>query len=120
MDLALSIADAAVSRAGAATVSELAALGIPAVYVPYPVGNGEQRFNAADVVDAGGGILVDDADFVPSWVSSELVPLLGDRRRVDAMAAAAASVGRRDGTDRMVALIDAALGAGADEPPRSA
>ena len=63
MDLALAIADSAVSRAGAATVSELAALGIPAVYVPYPVGNGEQRFNAADVVGAGGGILVDDADF---------------------------------------------------------
>ena len=63
MDLALAVADAAVSRAGAATVSELAALGIPAVYVPYPVGNGEQRFNAADVVGAGGGILVDDADF---------------------------------------------------------
>ena len=47
MDLALAVADLAVSRAGAATVSELAALGIPAVYVPYPVGNGEQRFNAA-------------------------------------------------------------------------
>ncbi|WP_173923876.1 undecaprenyldiphospho-muramoylpentapeptide beta-N-acetylglucosaminyltransferase [Agromyces sp. Marseille-P2726] len=120
MDLALSIADAAVSRAGAATVSELAALGIPAVYVPYPVGNGEQRFNAADVIDAGGGILVDDADFVPTWVSGELVPLLRDEPRVEAMAAAAASVGRRDGTDRMVALIDGALGGGAGDRARSA
>ena len=120
MDLALSIADVAVSRAGAATVSELAALGIPAVYVPYPVGNGEQRFNAADVVDAGGGILIDDADFSREWVSRELVPLLGDRRRVDAMAAAAASVGRLDGTDRMVALIDAALGGGAGDRAGSA
>ena len=115
MDLALAIADAAVSRAGAATVSELAALGIPAVYVPYPVGNGEQRFNAADVVGAGGGILVDDAEFLPAWVEGELVPLLGDPVRVERMAAAAASVGRRDGTDRMVALVDAALGGGAGE-----
>ena len=49
MDLAFAIADLAVSRAGAATVSELAALGIPAVYVPYPVGNGEQRSTRADV-----------------------------------------------------------------------
>jgi UDP-N-acetylglucosamine--N-acetylmuramyl-(pentapeptide) pyrophosphoryl-undecaprenol N-acetylglucosamine transferase len=109
MDLALAIADAAVSRAGAATVSELAALGIPAVYVPYPVGNGEQRFNAADVVAAGGGILVDDAAFLPEWVERELVPLLADRDRLAAMARAAASVGALDGTDRMVALIDAAL-----------
>jgi UDP-N-acetylglucosamine--N-acetylmuramyl-(pentapeptide) pyrophosphoryl-undecaprenol N-acetylglucosamine transferase len=120
MDLALAVADAAVSRAGAATVSELAALGIPAVYVPYPVGNGEQRFNAADVVGAGGGILVDDADFVPDWVRVELVPLLGDRDRVARMAAAAASVGHRDGTDRMIALVDAALGGGAGDAAQGA
>lgn len=120
MDLALALADFAVSRAGAATVSELAALGIPAVFVPYPVGNGEQRFNAADVVGAGGGILVDDADFTPEWVAAELVPLLGDRGRVDGMAAAAASVGHRDGTDRMIALVDAALGGGAGDAARSA
>jgi UDP-N-acetylglucosamine--N-acetylmuramyl-(pentapeptide) pyrophosphoryl-undecaprenol N-acetylglucosamine transferase len=120
MDLALAIADAAVSRAGAATVSELAALGIPAVYVPYPVGNGEQRFNAADVVGAGGGILVDDAAFVPTWVERELVPLIGDPARVERMAAAAASVGRRDGTDRTVALVDAALGGGAGDAARNA
>ncbi|WP_448004383.1 undecaprenyldiphospho-muramoylpentapeptide beta-N-acetylglucosaminyltransferase [Agromyces bauzanensis] len=120
MDLALAVADLAVSRAGAATVSELAALGIPAVYVPYPVGNGEQRFNAADVVDAGGGILVDDADFVPSWVEAELLPLLGDPACVERMAAAAASVGRRDGTDRMITLIDAALGGGAGDDAHTA
>ncbi|MGO7983444.1 glycosyltransferase, partial [Rhizobium johnstonii] len=58
MDLALSMADFAVSRAGSATVSELSALGIPAAYIPYPVGNGEQRFNAAGVVEAGGGLLM--------------------------------------------------------------
>ena len=113
MDLALAIADFAVSRAGAATVSELAALGIPAVYVPYPVGNGEQRFNAAGVVDAGGGVLIDDARFLPAWVRDELVPLLADPARVDRMAGAAASAGVLDGTDRMVALVDAALGGAA-------
>ena len=68
MDLALRAADLAVSRAGAATVSELAALGLPAVYVPYAVGNGEQRFNAAGVVEAGGAILVADAEFTPETV----------------------------------------------------
>lgn len=113
MDLALSVADAAVSRAGAATVSELAALGIPSVLVPYPVGNGEQRFNAADVVAAGGAILVDDADFTPEWVVETVLPLLADEGRVAGMAAAAASVGHRDGTDRMIDLIDAASGANA-------
>lgn len=109
MDLALAIADFAVSRAGSGTVSEFSALGIPSVYVPFPIGNGEQRFNAADVVSAGGGILVDDADFLPDWVGRELVPLLGDRDRVDTMAAAAASVGALDGSARMVELIGGAL-----------
>ena len=52
MDLAIAVADLAVSRSGSATVSELTAAGVPAVFVPYPVGNGEQRFNAADVVAA--------------------------------------------------------------------
>jgi UDP-N-acetylglucosamine--N-acetylmuramyl-(pentapeptide) pyrophosphoryl-undecaprenol N-acetylglucosamine transferase len=109
-----------VSRAGSATVSELSALGIPAVYVPYPVGNGEQRFNAADVVGVGGGVLVDDAAFVPAWVERELVPFLSDRAGVRRMAEAAASIGRRDGTDRMIALVDAALGGGTGDAAHSA
>ena len=111
MDLALSAADFAVSRAGAATVSELSALGIPAVLVPYPVGNGEQRFNAADVVAAGGGILVDDAAFLPGWVRSTLLPVLAEPRRIHDMGAAAGSVGVLDGTRRTIALIDQAGGA---------
>ncbi len=105
MDLALSLADLAVARAGAATVCEFAALGIPAIYVPFPVGNGEQRFNAAGVVRAGGGILVDDAQFVPEWVDDRLLPLMADRGRVVTMGGRAASVGVRDGSDRMVSLI---------------
>lgn len=111
MDLAFALTDVAVARAGAATVSEFAALGIPAVYVPFPVGNGEQRFNAAGVVQAGGGILVDDAAFLPSWVDEKLLPLLGDGdgRAVAEMGARAASAGVRDGSDRMVSLIRSAL-----------
>ncbi|MBC7441102.1 MAG: UDP-N-acetylglucosamine--N-acetylmuramyl-(pentapeptide) pyrophosphoryl-undecaprenol N-acetylglucosamine transferase [Ramlibacter sp.] len=109
MDLALSAADFAVSRSGAGTVSELSALGIPAVYVPYPVGNGEQRFNAADVVAAGGAILVDDAEFLAEWVRNELIPILGDQARVRRMAVAAASAGARDGAARMVDFIQVAV-----------
>jgi UDP-N-acetylglucosamine--N-acetylmuramyl-(pentapeptide) pyrophosphoryl-undecaprenol N-acetylglucosamine transferase len=109
MDLALAAADLAVSRAGAATVCELSALGVPAVYVPYPVGNGEQRFNAAGVVDAGGALLVNDSDFLPSWVQQRLLPLLGDRPALATMGERAAGTGLRDGTSRMVSLIHSAL-----------
>ncbi len=109
MELAIAVADLAVSRAGSATVSEFTAVGVPAVYIPYPVGNGEQRFNAADVVAAGGAILALDADFTPAWVAGRLVPLLQDRAAIAEMAARAGSVGVTDGTDRMVALIGRAL-----------
>lgn len=109
MDLALSVADFAISRAGAATVSELSALGVPAVYVPYPVGNGEQRLNAAGVVAAGGGILVDDAEFLPGWIRSTLLPVLADAPRLARMADAAAGAGLRGGTARLFDLIQHAL-----------
>ncbi|BDZ50440.1 hypothetical protein GCM10025867_26810 [Frondihabitans sucicola] len=109
MDLALSAADFVVSRAGSAIVSELTALGLPAVLIPYPVGNGEQKFNATDVVDAGGAELVADAQFTPAWVRSHVVPLLLDRARIADMAARSASVGFRDGADRMVDLVLSAV-----------
>ncbi|MEY4532269.1 MAG: hypothetical protein RI926_38 [Actinomycetota bacterium] len=109
MDQALAAANLVVSRAGSATVSELSALGVPAVYVPYPVGNGEQRFNAAGVVDAGGGVMVSDAQFTPSWVNATLIPLLRDEVALEKMGTLAQKVGMRDGTARMMNLIDAAL-----------
>lgn len=112
MDLALAAATLVISRAGSATVSELCALGIPAVYVPYPVGNGEQRFNAASVVKAGGGIMVLDKDFSSQWLSQELVPVLRDEHKLVDMGNKARSVGILDGTSRMVNLIDAALSSG--------
>lgn len=105
MELALAVADFAVSRSGAGTLVELAALGVPALYVPYAVGNGEQRLNTTELVAAGGGLVVDDALFSPEWVYEELVPLLGDRARIAALAAGASAWGSRDGADRTVDLI---------------
>lgn len=115
MDLALAAADLAISRAGSATVSELAAVGLPAVFVPYPVGNGEQELNAADAVRAGGAVLIADVDFTPDWVTNSLLPLLADRERVADIGARICTVGHRDGADRMVDLVvearDSALSA---------
>ena len=105
MDLALAVADLAVSRAGAATVCELASVGVPAVFVPYAVGNGEQALNARSAVDAGGALLVTDAAFTPEYVARQLPVLLQDRARVADMAARMSTVGVSDGADRMVDLV---------------
>lgn len=109
MDLAFALADLVVSRAGAATVSEISALGIPAVYVPYAVGNGEQALNAASAVRAGAAVIIPDADLTAERVRSEIVPLLADEGRRAAMSEAAASVGIRNGTQNVIALIDEAI-----------
>lgn len=113
MEHAYALADLVVCRAGAATVSELAALGLPAVYVPLPIGNGEQRFNAVPVVDAGGGILVADADLGVEWLRENVLPLLagamaGDGRLRD-MGVAAAKAGVRDGAARVADIVEEAL-----------
>ncbi|GAB3604404.1 UDP-N-acetylglucosamine--N-acetylmuramyl-(pentapeptide) pyrophosphoryl-undecaprenol N-acetylglucosamine transferase [Microbacterium aureliae] len=109
MDLAFALADLIVSRAGAATVSEISALGIPAVYVPYAVGNGEQALNAAAAVRAGAAILIPDAGFTGDRVRADVLPLLADADRRREMQAAAARVGTRSGSENLLAMIDHAL-----------
>ena len=101
IELAFLCADLVVCRSGAGTVSEIAALGIPAVYVPLPIGNGEQKFNAEPVVEAGGGMLVDDKDFTSQWVSKNLMELLADSARLQRMRQAAASWGVRNAAQVM-------------------
>ncbi len=101
-------ADAVVCRAGANTVSELTAVGLPAVYVPLPIGNGEQRLNAEPVATAGGGLIVADRQFTPEWVRTRLVGWLADAEGLQAAGAAAASCGVRDADERVADLVEAA------------
>lgn len=108
MELAYAVADLALVRAGANTVCELTAIGLPGIYVPLPVGNGEQRLNATDVIAAGGGLLVDDAALTPDRIRTEILPLLTDPQRLTVMAAAAASVGERGGDALLADLVMAA------------
>ena len=105
MDLAYAAADLAICRSGAMTVAEVSAVGLPAVYVPLPVGNGEQRLNALPVVDAGGGLLVADADLTPACIGGEVVRLITDTPRLAAMTAAAAGVGHRDAARRVAEVV---------------
>lgn len=105
MELAYAASDLVLGRAGANTVCELTALGLPAVYVPLPIGNGEQRLNAAGVVANGGGVLVADADLDAAWLSANLVPLATSAERLSTMATAAAEVGVRDADARLADLV---------------
>ncbi|MER7206063.1 undecaprenyldiphospho-muramoylpentapeptide beta-N-acetylglucosaminyltransferase [Streptosporangium sp. NPDC000239] len=96
MDLAYAAADFALCRSGAMTCAELTAVGLPAAYIPLPHGNGEQRLNAEPIVQAGGGLMVDDADLSPEWIIQNVLPILSDPERVVAMSEAAVRMGRKD------------------------
>jgi len=109
MELAIAAADFAVARSGAATVSEFSAVGLPAIFVPYPVGNGEQRLNAEHVVNAGGAVLVKDEDFSAEYVASTLIPLLSNKKRINQMSAKAKSVGKSDGSAQLLRLVNGVL-----------
>jgi UDP-N-acetylglucosamine--N-acetylmuramyl-(pentapeptide) pyrophosphoryl-undecaprenol N-acetylglucosamine transferase len=109
MDLAFAAANAVISRAGAATVSEIQILGLPAVFVPYPVGNGEQEKNAADSLAAGAAVLVLDRDFTPERVRDVLVPLLSDDKALERMRTTAAGLGRPHAAEGFVQVMMEAL-----------
>ena len=116
IDLAYAAADVIVCRAGANTVTEVSAVGLPAVFVPLPIGNGEQARNAHAVVQAGGGVLIDDDAFTSSWVDRALIPLITSADRLSAMSRAAAGIVRRDADEHLADLIAEAAESG---PPRS-
>lgn len=109
MHLAYAAADLIVARSGAATVCEVAAVGLPAVFVPLPVGNGEQELNARGLVEAGGALLVKDEHFTKPWISRNIVPLLQDPRLLQTMQRQSADRGITDADERMTrAALEAA------------
>ncbi|WP_066473288.1 undecaprenyldiphospho-muramoylpentapeptide beta-N-acetylglucosaminyltransferase [Skermania piniformis] len=105
MDLAYAAADAVICRAGAMTVAEVSAVGLPAWYVPLPHGNGEQELNAAPVASAGGGTIVRDAELTPDYVVDRIIPVLRDPAQLQAMGRAAAGAGHRDAADDVARIV---------------
>jgi UDP-N-acetylglucosamine--N-acetylmuramyl-(pentapeptide) pyrophosphoryl-undecaprenol N-acetylglucosamine transferase len=105
MDLAYAAADLVLCRAGASSVTEAAAVGLPAVFVPLPIGNGEQEHNARPVVAAGGGLLVANSELTAEWVRAHVPALATDAERLEAMGRAASSLVPRDADERLARIV---------------
>ncbi len=105
MDLAYAAADAVLCRSGSNTVTEVSGVGLPAIYVPLPIGNGEQALNARPVIDAGGGLLVEDGVLTPDWVAAHVPALLTDAARLAAMGAAASDVIPLDADEKLATMV---------------
>ncbi|HEX5541616.1 MAG TPA: undecaprenyldiphospho-muramoylpentapeptide beta-N-acetylglucosaminyltransferase [Micromonospora sp.] len=109
MELGYAAADLMLGRGGAITCAEVAAIGLPTIYVPYPHSNQEQKRNALPVVETGGGLLVDNSELTPGWIEQHVIPLARDPQRLAAMSAAAAAYGRRDGDQALLNFVYEAL-----------
>ena len=95
-----------VSRSGAGTVAELAAIGRPAVLVPLPGALDQDQFaNAGVLAEAGGALRIVQSDFTPERLAAEITALAADPGRLAAMAAAARSAGRLDAAERLADVV---------------
>jgi len=95
-----------ISRAGASTVAELAAVGRPAILVPLPHAlDQDQLANAQVLHKAGGARVLPQAEFTPERLASEIAALAGDPDRLVAMAAKARAAGTPDAAERLADLV---------------
>jgi UDP-N-acetylglucosamine--N-acetylmuramyl-(pentapeptide) pyrophosphoryl-undecaprenol N-acetylglucosamine transferase len=95
-----------ISRSGASTVAELAAIGRPAILVPLPHAlDHDQRANAGMLGQAGGAIVIEQTHFTPDRVAAEIAGLAAAPEKLAAMAAAARGQGILDGADRVADLV---------------
>jgi UDP-N-acetylglucosamine--N-acetylmuramyl-(pentapeptide) pyrophosphoryl-undecaprenol N-acetylglucosamine transferase len=102
----LAAAHLVVSRSGAGTVAELAALGRPAILVPLPGAIDQDQFaNAGVLMQAGGAIRIPQAEFTPERLAAEIAALAVDPARLTGLAAAARRVGRLDAAERLADLV---------------
>jgi UDP-N-acetylglucosamine--N-acetylmuramyl-(pentapeptide) pyrophosphoryl-undecaprenol N-acetylglucosamine transferase len=96
-------ADMVVSRAGATTVSELAALGKPSILIPYPfAANRHQETNALMLVRVGGADMILEQDLSGESLAERLSKYMDERSVLEEMGKQAAKVGRRDATKVIV------------------
>ncbi len=109
----LAAADLAVCRAGASTVAELAATGLPALLVPLPGAPGDhQSANARLLAGVGGAVVLADDECTPEALARHLGPVLADPGALAAMARAASEVGHADAADQVAALAETWASAG--------
>ena len=95
-----------VSRSGAGTVVELAAIGRPSILVPLPGSIDQDQFaNAGVLAEAGGALRMVQADFTPERLAAEIAALAAEPARLTAMAANARSVGRLDAAEKLADLV---------------
>jgi UDP-N-acetylglucosamine--N-acetylmuramyl-(pentapeptide) pyrophosphoryl-undecaprenol N-acetylglucosamine transferase len=110
MNTAYKRADIVVSRAGATTIFELAALGKPSVLIPYPYAtNQHQEINARSLVRVGGAEMINESDLTAKGMARTIMKFMDNRPALEEMGTRAKKMGRRDSAkeiaDQLLDLI---------------
>jgi len=106
MGVLMRAADLVISRAGASTISELTALGVPAIIVPSPfVANNHQEHNARVLSDAGGAELILEKDCSGALLYETACAILGDGKRHSAMREAMGALGNVDAAEKIYSAV---------------
>jgi UDP-N-acetylglucosamine--N-acetylmuramyl-(pentapeptide) pyrophosphoryl-undecaprenol N-acetylglucosamine transferase len=87
------------------TVAELTAVGLPACFVPLPIGNGEQSLNATPVVQAGGAIMISDLEFNADFVRDQVLPIVTNSTKLSEMSKISSSLGHKDSATDLAKLV---------------
>lgn len=106
MPKGLSLADLVITSAGAITLAEVTAIGVPSIIIPkgYTTGN-HQEYNARAIEKAGAGIMILDSEVTGDKLNDEMQSLLKDKPRLDKMAINSKKLGNRDATDKIYKII---------------
>ena len=106
MDILMAAADIAVSRAGAITVGELCALGVPAILIPSPyVADNHQEFNARSLEARGAAVVVLEEHLSGEILLGQIKALVGDALLRKRMSTAAGRMAKRDAGDAILGLV---------------
>jgi UDP-N-acetylglucosamine--N-acetylmuramyl-(pentapeptide) pyrophosphoryl-undecaprenol N-acetylglucosamine transferase len=112
MEKAYAVADLAVCRAGAMTIAELTACGVPAILVPYPYATHDhQTVNARGLLERGAAEVIKDQDLDGDDLAQRIIKLFQDESRLRRMARNARAFSRTNAAERLVASIEALAGA---------
>jgi UDP-N-acetylglucosamine--N-acetylmuramyl-(pentapeptide) pyrophosphoryl-undecaprenol N-acetylglucosamine transferase len=107
MPLVYAAADLMMTRAGAATIAELATVGMPSLIVPWPgAADNHQVDNARELSDHHGAVLIEEGDLTVERLITEVASAMSNPAMLDAMSASAAEIGARHRSGALVDLIE--------------
>ena len=96
-----------ITRSGASTMAEIMAIGIPSILIPLPIAaDNHQYYNSLEIIDAKGGVLVDQKDFTSAALSDLLVNHITDYDKLKILASNTKKVGIKDAAERLANAIE--------------